>query len=255
MGQFRNCGRRSWAIAINRVRCAQALLKDGIYPRLHGIEMYTKLAAAAIVLVVGFALASLFPKREGHTPESDATGGVALRRADAESSRVTPGGQGESTPSIGLASPAGKQLASWPEALVSNRNEAAVPLREPPPLPPEYAAHAAADPAHTAPSELPSRQAFLPRQPDTTQRTIVHQVVDGDTLSHIAANYLGDSALGHRISEANGGNVSDPLVVGSELRIPPPLSRIEPQLTAARPAGAQTRLVPVAPAQVMADAE
>jgi nucleoid-associated protein YgaU len=208
--------------------------------------MYTKLLAAAVVLIVGFALASLFPKRDGDVADDAPHGGVALRADD--KANATPASESNRSANLGL--PAERQLANWPEPLVATRGDAASSLREPPPMPAEYAALAAGEAASAMPGRAPERVAST-REPSQALQRIVHKVVDGDSLAKLATTYLGDATLGYRICEANDGTISDPLVVGSELAIPPPSAPTAP-LTAARPGAAQTRLVPVAPAQVMA---
>lgn len=151
--------------------------------------------------------------------------------------------------------PAGNREAPWNEPLASTHGDTTATFHEPPPLPPQYAALAADDPGGLASSDPQPARIADARRRDRPQRRVVHRVVDGDTLAKLALDYLGDATLGHVIAEANGGNLSDPLLVGVELDIPP-RPRQEPSPPAARrPSGAQTRLVPVQPAQVMADTE
>jgi hypothetical protein len=219
--------------------------------------MSMKLLAAAVVLIVGFALGSLFPKDESESPGSlSSTSGVALRR-------VEPGGAGVTTSSAGSGSsasmisiePSENRLGPWPDALVATRGSAPDPLREPPPLPVEYAPLAAEPTGQTntwKSGGTPRARVADARRRDPTPSRVVHQVVDGDTLAQLALDYLGDATLGHQIAEANGGAVADPLMVGIELEIPQKMRRAAPQLATQRPDDAQTRLVPVEPAQTIA---
>ena len=222
--------------------------------------MSLKLFAASVVLLVGFALASLFPKSETGTGESTLAGGVALRRdvpqvdvPDASSSA-----RGTALPTIEAA------VAARPEA--PDDRTYRVPgsertlLRSPPPMPPEYRA------AATQQSPRADHSDGVPRDPAAGARgrphrvrDIVHRVVDGDTLPALAARYLGDAALADQIWEANRDKLSENpnwLPIGAELEIPPPAPPENPELAGA-PArrGAETRLVPVVPAQVVADAQ
>jgi nucleoid-associated protein YgaU len=215
--------------------------------------MYTKLIAAAVVLVVGVALASLFPKdASNHSDGASPPGGVALRGSEEASGNSPRATSSDSSLPIGAASLPDPVVTSRPDPLAWS-GQAQAALREPPPMPADYAALAEGS-AVTQKQEQPTHgQVIQPVAP--AERNVRHQVVDGDTLEHLAAQYLGDASLGYRISEANGGNLADPLVVGAALEIPPRSQIGDAKHATARMPRAQTRLVPVEPPQVMADAD
>lgn len=64
--------------------------------------------------------------------------------------------------------------------------------------------------------------ADAPKPKDSFDATQWHQVVAGDTLSKIAAQYYGDPALYMTIFDANKDVLSNPdlIKVGQKLRIP-----------------------------------
>lgn len=226
--------------------------------------MSVKLVAAAVVLVVGIALASLFPRTHGSDPMGSSSVGVALRR-ETPASQTPPNKPSDRTV---LSSP---EAAVTPERSHGGRHgELAftggshdrVELRSPPTMPAEYRALAER-------SERPAILGEPDRQPARRSegatggppQRVVHRVVDGDTLPDLAARYLGNAALANRIWRANRERLpQDPniLPIGVDLQIPLRTAVAAPRRPSsdAGPAeGALTRLVPVESASVVADAQ
>ena len=219
--------------------------------------MSVKLLAAAVVLLVGFALASLFPNQESGLENLPAPSGVALRRdaprSDRSLAQVPP--RTHSLPP--LEAPATAQSNMHP-VRVAPSSSAENPFRSPPPRPSDYAAVAEKAAPQPAAAEPRLRRSTV-RRPASSEppREIAHRVVDGDTLSKLADRYLGDAALADRIRQANTDRLPENpnwLPIGVALRIP---SRAGGETidaaTVARTPGAETRLVPIVPAPVVAD--
>jgi hypothetical protein len=219
--------------------------------------MSVKLLAAAVVLLVGFALASLFPNREPGRENLPAPSGVALRRdapgSDRSLAQVPP--RTHSLPP--LEAPATAQSNMHP-IRVAPSSSAENPFCSPPPMPFDYAAVADKAAPQPAPA-APRLQSSTVRRQATSEppRVIAHRIVDGDTLSKLADRYLGDAALADRIRQANADRLPENpnwLPIGIELRIP---SRVRAETidaaTVASTPGAETRLVPIEPAPVVAD--
>jgi nucleoid-associated protein YgaU len=125
-------------------------------------------------------------------------------------------------------------------------------------MPDQYAMVPAGERTHAGHAKALSPSIQGPRQSGAElPREVFHEVVDGDTLNSIAARYLGDAALAPRILDANREKIpnSKILPIGLELQIPLHTRSAQPQLASApRQPEAETHLVPIEPAPVMADA-
>ena len=186
-----------------------------------------KIALASGIVIAGLAGASLFRKPAEPTTSTDAEPARLDRTAPALvehdpaaaarlSDQVDPVSNAVESPAPSAAADAGRSPSA---------PRVAADFQTPPPEGPR------ADENDVSPVDRVGR---TPRRRGRT-----HRVRDGDTLSMLAADYLGSSQRYLEIFEANREILKNPdlLPIGAELKIPSPeaIVRQQPQATIERP--------------------
>jgi hypothetical protein len=204
-----------------------------------GTDQSLRIAAAAVVLVVGGILATLFRRdTPPGRPSAPSGGGQLVLRERMEPPMIDP--RRAPIPRE-RPSPAGSVSGRSPRQAVGV--DAAAKLDSgglPPPLPRDY-------PGIDGRVDLPQahglapRAAHAPSSPPTPIRT--HKVVDRDTLPALAARYLGSPERADEIYLANRDVLQSPdlLPIGIELKIPEDRPEAESPSSAVR----RRRMAPI----------